>query len=456
MVVSIGVFMSTLDSSIVNIALPSIMETFGSPLRTTEWVIISYLLTVTATLLFWGGLSDFWGRRRVYSLGMFVFAAGSLGCAGAQAISWLIGARFMQAVGAAMMMATGPAILRDIFPRDQLGRTFGLIGVTVSIGLMSGPVLGGFLVQYYSWRSIFLVTVPVGALFSFLAILIIPKGRLGWRLVGFDWYGALFWALALVSGLGALAHITGESWREPGFWLCLGACFLFAYLFIRVERMVSAPILPLSLFRERFFSSAVVSAVLSFITLFAVNLLTPFYLELILDLSTSRTGMIMMSVPLATIVVAPAAGWLSDFIGYRYITTAGILLNAASLVLLSLLTAETRPLDVVWRLVLLGCGQAMFLSPNSASILGKVDKLFIGVSSGLLATARNLGMSLGVALAGIIFSLLFSLETGGLDLRDFSPVHTSAFMVALKGSFWAAALIGGIGVWCSWERGKET
>jgi len=456
MVVSTGVFMSTLDSSIVNIALPSIMETFGSPLRTTEWVVMSYLLTVTATLLFWGGLSDFWGRRRVYSFGMFVFAAGSLACAGAQAISWLIAARFMQAVGAAMMMATGPAILRDIFPRDQLGRTFGLIGVTVSIGLMSGPALGGFLVQYYSWRSIFLVTVPVGALFSFLAILVIPKGRSGWRLVGFDWYGALCWALALVSGLWALVHISGESWREFGFWLRLGACFLFTYLFIRVERVVSAPILPLSLFRERFFSSAVVSAVLSFITLFTVNLLTPFYLERILSLSTSRTGMVMMSVPLATMVVAPVAGRLSDSIGYRYITTAGILLNAVSLMLLALLTAETRPLDVVWRLVLLGCGQAMFLSPNSASILGKVDKLFIGVSSGLLATARNLGMSLGVALAGIIFSLLFSLETGGLDLRDFSPVHTSAFMVALKGSFWAAALIGGIGVWCSWERGKET
>jgi MFS family permease len=143
-VVATGVFMSTMDSSMVNIALPAIMDDFSMPLRNTEWVVMIYLLAITATLLFWGYLADRFGRRRIYAFGLFIFALGSLACALAPQLRWLVLARLGQALGAAMMMATGPAMVKEIFPADQLGRGLGLIGVAVSLGLMAGPAVSGF------------------------------------------------------------------------------------------------------------------------------------------------------------------------------------------------------------------------------------------------------------------------------------------------------------------------
>ncbi|MEW6221470.1 MAG: MFS transporter, partial [Thermodesulfobacteriota bacterium] len=192
-IVACGVFMATLDSSIVNIALPSIMASLHAPLHRTEWVVMIYLVTISASLLWWGALSDAWGRRGLYSLGMLLFAAGSLACALAASIGWLIAARWLQALGAAMMMAIGPAIIGETFPKNETGRAFGLIGVVVSWGLMTGPALGGFLVEHFSWRAIFLVTVPVGLVFSLLARAQLPAPVLRPHTGGFDWRGACLW-----------------------------------------------------------------------------------------------------------------------------------------------------------------------------------------------------------------------------------------------------------------------
>lgn len=454
-VVATGVFMSTLDSSIVNIALPSIMRSFQSPLNLTEWVVIVYLLTITSTLLVWGSLSDRLGRRVFYSLGMLVFALGSLFCAQAAGINWLIGARFLQALGAAMMMATGPAIIRHAFPSDQLGRAFGFIGVIVSLGLMTGPVLGGFLVDYFSWRAIFLVTVPIGLFFSMLARMVLPHDQAVPRAAAFDWGGALCWAGSLTLGMLAISLLSGPEKSYSLFFLMAAGSAVIFGLFLKKEASVAEPLLPLSLFGQPILSMGVLTAVISFITLFTVTLLTPFYLEHILLLPPARTGLMMMSVPLAAMLVAPAAGWLADRFGARYLSTMGLLLTTTGLLLLCSLPTQDSPGQIVWRLSLFGVGQALFLSPNSASVLGRIDRRYVGISSGLLATARNLGMSLGIAQAGLVFSLLFAYKTNGLDMKDFSPVQAPSFMLALKGAFLVAAILGSLGVYASWVRGDD-
>jgi EmrB/QacA subfamily drug resistance transporter len=454
MVVTVGVFMSTLDSSMVNIALPSIMAAFRSSLYRTEWVVMIYLLTITVSLLFWGHLGDRFGRRGIYATGMLIFGAGSFLCGVSPYVSLLIFCRFLQAVGASMMMASGPALIREFFPTARLGRNLGLIGIAVSLGLMTGPSLGGFLIEYWSWRAIFFITAPIGLVFSLLALHILPGSAGPVDREQFDTLGSLAWAAAVTIALFALAN-PPSAWENPLFILMAGTGVIIFVLFIRHEYRAANPLFPLHLFTKKFFSVAVICALLSFSVLFTVTILTPFYLDRILGLSPSRIGMIMMAIPVSVLVVAPAAGWLSDHVGARYLTTVGLTVCTVSLFLLSRLTAHTAPSEVAWRLVLLGSGQAMFLSPNSASVLANVENRYAGVSAGLLATARNFGMLIGVAQAGMVFSLFYRKHTNGLDLKDFTSAHSQSFMSAQAATFLVAAAIGLAGIALSWLRGKE-
>lgn len=449
LVVSVGVFMSTLDSSMVNIALPSIMNEYHSTLATTAWVVMVYLLTITVSLLFWGHLADYLGRGRIYSTGMLVFGIGSFFCGMANNIHWLIFFRFCQALGAAMMMSTGPALIKLTFPAARLGRHMGLIGMAVSLGLMTGPSLGGIIIEYLSWRAIFFVTVPVGLIFFLFAVFIMPPPAEKRKLTSFDWLGGLLWAASL-----SLA-ILAVTLKPPAQFILLAIAGFGFYLFIRHEKKALNPILPISLIRRRFFSMAIVSALLSFTVLFSVLILIPFYLDRILTLSPSHIGLVMMAIPLAVLVVSPVAGWLSDSLGAQYLSTLGLLVSSVGALLLALLPQTATPLTVAARLALLGCGQAMFLSPNSASVMAHIHDEFAGISAGLLATARNMGMLMGVGLAGLIFSSVFSSYTGGLDMKDFLPSHRPFFMAALRTSFLTAAAIGAIAVVVSWTRGPK-
>ncbi|MEN8190493.1 MAG: MFS transporter, partial [Thermodesulfobacteriota bacterium] len=159
--VAVGVFLSTMDSSMINVALPELMRTFHATLPQTEWVVIIYLLTITVTLLLWGNLADRFSRGKIYLYGMLGFALGSIGCAISPTLSVLILFRFFQALGASMMMSSGPALIKVVFPEKDLGMALGMVGIATSSGLMSGPVVSGFLLEMFSWRAIFLVTLPL-------------------------------------------------------------------------------------------------------------------------------------------------------------------------------------------------------------------------------------------------------------------------------------------------------
>lgn len=445
--VAVGVFLSTMDSSMLNVALPSIMRSFGSSLPQTEWVVLMYLLTITVSLLFWGRLADQFGKGSVYLLGMMIFTVGSMACYLAMTLGQLILFRFFQASGAAMMMATGPAILKMVFPAGQLGMGLGFVGIATSVGLMLGPVISGSLIQHYSWREIFLVTVPV----SFITFVggwfrlrpLLARGERRKIVVAIDGWGMLLWAI-LVSTVVILATVH----QEANATLLVAAVpfvLLLGILFIKIELRQKIPLFPIALFREWFFSIAMFCAALSFAVLFVVLILIPFYLDYILGLSPQQIGLVMMAVPLAVFLVAPFSGMLYDRIGARFLTTAGLSLAAISLILICFLTEDSMATDVAWRLMLLGGGQALFLSPNSAEVLKNVKSEQAGISSGMLATARNLGMLSGVTLAGTLFGFFFSHLSGGFDLKQFQPQQAGAFMGALKITFAITALLSLVG-----------
>ena len=451
--VASGVFLSTLDSSMVNIALPSIMREFQAPLHKTEWVVMAYLLTTSSTLLFWGHLSDRLGRSRFYGLGFLLFGLGSAGCAFATSLNMLIGARFFQALGAAMMMANGPAIIRQTFPPEKLGRSMGFIGIPVSLGLMSGPVVGGYLIEFFSWRALFLLSLSASFCFAVLSQFILPPPPARQPAESrYDWPGAVLWSVLLFTASFSLTHAFSAQ-ISPLWGAVIIFCAIAALLvFIKIESRAVEPVLPLSFLKKRFFTIGVASALLSFLLLFFVLILIPFYLDLVLGLSALRIGLIMTAIPLSAMVVAPVAGWLSDSVGARILSTLGLAFSTIGLLLLASLSPETPPAGVAARLVFLGVGQAIFLSPNSASVLGRMGDKNSGTAAALLATARNLGMMLGVALAGLFFSFFFRKITGGVELKEYSMVHAQSFCMALRSSFLLISIAGFGAVILSWQR----
>ena len=426
-----------------NVALPSIMRSFGTTLPQTEWVVLIYLLTITVTLLFWGRVADQYGKNTVYLMGMLIFTAGSFACYLAASLELLCLFRFVQAMGAAMMMATGPAIVKMVFPMGQLGMALGFIGIATSTGLLLGPVISGVLIHNYSWRTIFLVTVPISSVAFVWGWFYLRPGYIqvekDSEQYSIDRWGMVLWS-AIISAVVLLSTLYSQM---SIFVILLSAfgIFLLGILFLKVEFQHQTPLFPLILFRKRFFTIAIFCAALSFSVLFVVLILMPFYMDYILGLSAQQIGFVMMSVPIAVFLVSPIAGMLFDRIGSRFLTTLGLTIAAFSLFCICLLTKDSTSMDIAWRLVLLGCGQALFLSPNSAEVLGSVSRDQVGISSGVLATARNLGMLFGVTLAGLLFGLLFSHLTGGTDLKHFLPEQADSFMTALTVTFFLTALL---------------
>jgi EmrB/QacA subfamily drug resistance transporter len=441
LIVAAGVFMSTLDSSMVNVALPFIMREFNSSLNLTEWVVMVYLLTISATLLFWGHVADRIGRGHIYSMGMLIFGSASFFGSIAPTIFWLISCRFCQAIGAAMMMSNGPAIIKENFDPARLGRYLGMIGIAVSLGLMTGPTLGGFLIEYYSWRSIFFVTAPVGILFFLAARIILPRPEKKETYPSLDLPGSLFWALSISLFIAAVSQLSSTGTPITAF-ILYTLSLAALYLFVRHETVTETPLLPLTLFKQKFLSIAIFCALVSFAVLFSVILLMPFFLHSISRLTPIHIGLVMLAIPSAVLVVSPAAGWFADHFGDRFPATLGLLVSSASLAWLSTITIEISPLAIAIRLATLGCGQAMFLSPNSASVLARIHNDRAGITSGLLATARNLGMLLGVVFAGIVFSWIFSIKTGGMDLKDFQPQDSQSFITAFRTTLMGSAALG--------------
>ncbi|MEW6427706.1 MAG: MFS transporter [Thermodesulfobacteriota bacterium] len=454
LVVATGVLLSTMDSSMVNLALPSIMAEFHSSLRHTEWVIAGYLLVITATLLLWGAIADRRGRRRTYVGGLLSFAGGAVFCSRAPDLTLLIVFRLLQATGAAMMMATGPAIIREVFPRDRLGKAYGLIGIAVSLGLMSGPSVGGLLLQIGSWRNLFLLPAFLALCAAAAALRVVPDGVRYRQEAGFDYLGGFFWAAGLAVLVGTLTYASSPT-RSPLYaslgLLLASACFAS---FLVVERRSPTPLLLLDLIVERYYWTAVVCSSCSFIMLFTVTMLMPFYLDRVVRLPAMAIGLTMMAVPVAAVAAAPLSGSLSDRIGCRLLTTAGLLVSSLGLVLLAVFALGGSVPAAGFCLLLIGGGQATFLSPNSSSLLGRVPAAATAASAAVLATARNLGMLMGIGLSGLLFSAFFGRMTGGLDLRDFSGVHQPAFLYAMRWTLLSAAAIGMGAAWLSWGREK--
>jgi EmrB/QacA subfamily drug resistance transporter len=459
-IVAIGVFMATLDSSIVNISLPAIAHYFGTALTgAVEWVIIAYLVVIAGVLLTIGRLADMIGRKPIWVAGLIIFTAGSAICGASVSLGMLIAARALQGLGGALIMAISPAMLTSAFPPQERGRALGMNAVIVALGVSVGPTLGGIITENFTWRWIFYVNVPIGII-GIIATLRVLTERFHRNPGRFDPLGAILLAIGLVALTLGLSFGQEWGWTSPLLVGTLTIGVIALVLLVIVEQHVSDPIIQFSLLRSRVFLSANVSLILSFLALFAVSFMLPFYLEELRGFSTEQAGLLLTPLPLTIAVLAPFSGALADRIGTRWLAAGGLAIACIGLVFISQLNAQSSVWDIIWRLVLTGIGQAMFQSPNNSALMGAAPRGQQGVASGFLATGRVVGQSLSVALAGAIFASLGG-ATAGLLLvsHHASPSQVAALQQTFTNGFHAAfitsAAIAAIGIFTSLVRGKE-
>ena len=462
-ILAVGIFMATLDSSIVNISLPTIAHFFGVPLSgAVEWIIIAYLVVTAGVLLTVGRIADTIGRKPIWAAGLIIFTVGSAICGASVSLGMLIAARALQGLGGAFIMAISPAMLTSAFPARERGRALGMNAVIVALGVSVGPTLGGIITQSISWRWIFYVNVPLGIIGIIATLrLLRESGRKGER--RFDPIGALLLAIGLVGLTLGLSFGQEWGWNSP---LLISTLVISALGFIGlifVERRVSNPIIVSTLLRSRVFLSANVSLILNFLALFAVSFMLPFYLEELRGYSTLQAGLLLTPLPLTIAVIAPFSGTLADRIGTRWLASAGLAIACTGLVFISQLNAQSSTFDIIWRLVFTGAGQAIFQSPNNSALMGAAPREHQGSAAGYLATGRVVGQSVSVALAGAIFTSLGGATAGALLVSNqfhptFSPEHISQLQQTFASGFHAAfivcACIAAIGVFTSLVRGK--
>jgi EmrB/QacA subfamily drug resistance transporter len=459
-VVAIGVLMATLDASIVNISLPTIALSFGRPVNgLLQWVIIAYLLVIVGLLLTGGRLGDMFGRKRVWQLGLAVFTLGSALCGLAPSIALLIGARALQGVGAALLMSISPALLTSAFPPAERGRALGMNALSVAVGVSAGPPLGGIITERLSWRWIFFINVPLGVLGIVLAALILQQPTARGR-ARFDVGGAVLLAVALASFTGALSFAHDLGYTSPVILGALLASGVSLRWLVTHERTNAAPIIRLDLFRSPLFRSALASLVLSFLALFGVAFLTPFYLEQLRGLSTEQSGQLMMAYPLMIALVAPFTGALSDRIGSRTLAPLGLCVSALALVLLGSVGAETPLGWVASCLALGGLSQALFQPANNSTLLGAAPADQQGVAGGLLATGRVLGQSLSIALSGAVFAGFGGADAGRALMASgahapLDPKLAATFLGGYRAALWVAAGCAVLGALISLGRSRQ-
>jgi len=438
--VGLGVLMATIDISIVNVSLPTLVQALRTDFPTIQWVILSYVLVITSTMLSMARLGDMVGKKRIYQLGLTVFTLGSFLCGLSPSVGWLIGFRALQGCGAVMVQSLGIALVTEAFPAQERGRALGVMGGIVSVGLALGPPIGGLIIGLASWHWIFLINIPIGILAIGATGLFIPSLETKRGDQRFDLPGGLVLLATIIAY--ALGMTIGQhlGFRNTQVLLLLSGAVLGLGLFILVEKNSSQPMLSPALFKNVLFSINLIMGWLVFIVLGGTFTL-PFYLELVKGFPTVKVGLLMMVVPLSMGLISLAAGALSDRFGPRGISLLGLLLLVAGCLSIAGLKVETTAVGYILHLLPLGLGLGLFLAPNNSAVMGGAPKEHLGVASGLLALSRTLGHTTGIPLAGVLFTTGMMASGRVPSAADLSQAPPQDLVNGLAATFHTTALM---------------
>ncbi|GHC24703.1 MFS transporter [Aidingimonas halophila] len=398
LVLVLGTLLAVIDTTMINIALPSIAHDLGVPGSRAVWVVSLFQVVCAAMLLLCASLSELVTRRRLYIAGLGVFSLSALGSALSTSLEMLLVFRALQGLGAAATLSIGPSLYRRIFPSRLLGSAMGLSALVVAGGYASGPTLGGAVLAITDWPWLFALNVPLGLAALVLAWRALPSEPR--RKGGFDLQGAL-WSVAMLAcfflAMDAVGH--GDTgWSVVA--LVIGS-LASGWLFFRRQRRASHPLLPLSLFRERRFSLAVIVSGLAFVAQGLTFVALSFLYQQEMGHSPLMTAWLFTPWPLTIMLAGPLSGRLADRINPALLSTSGLVLLLCGLISLSLLESGASVVDSLWRTALCGLGFGLFQAPNNREMMSQVPKARSANASGVMSTVRTVGQSFGVASVGV-------------------------------------------------------
>lgn len=405
---SIALFMVLLDATVVNISIPSIIRDLHASLAQVEWVLNAYTLTFAALLITFGRLGDMYGRRRLFIAGMIIFGTGSLLCGLSPTVDFLVASRVLQASGSAFMLPATLALTTISFPPEQRGLALGVWGAMSGIAFAVGPTLGGFLTQF-DWRYIFFINLPVVVFAIPFTLWAIPRSPHEQRhrtdIVGV----VLSVALLTAFNYGMIEGPT-LGWSDPLIVALLVSSTVFLVAFVWWERRTPEPLMDLRLFAERTFLAGNVSTAMLLFTMLGVFFLLPLFLQGVLGFDALQAGLALTPMSLAIMVMGPISGWLSDRVGARWLAAGGLACVSLGVYWMSFLTPQTTALTLAPRFVLAGAGMGLVLAPVTSAVMSTAPAGEEGAVSGILATVRQVGVVLGVAVLGAVLRGTIAVE----------------------------------------------
>ena len=432
--VAFGLFMIMLDNTVVNVALPSIERDLHVSISSLEWVVTAYALTFAALLITGGKLGDLFGRRRIFILGIAIFTLSSLACGLAPTSGFLIGARAVQGVGAALMNPASLSIITATFPPRERGQAIGIWAGVSAMALAIGPLVGGLIVDNINWNWIFFINVPVGVVGIIVSQLVIKESRDTSHEQSIDVPGLVTSSAGLFALTYALIEGNGHGWTSPEILGLFAAAAALLIAFVVLERYQRLPMLDLSLFRIGSFTGSNIVAMLVSLGMFGVFFFVSLYLQNILGWSPTKAGASFLPMTILIILVAPIAGKMSDRIGSRWLMGGGMTLVSISLLLYQRVGLHSTFWTLLPAMLLGGIGMALTMSPMTAAAMSSVPVDKAGVGSGVLNSFRQLGGSLGIALMGAILASYVS-------TTSVSPESAQQFVNGLHAALLVAAVI---------------
>jgi len=430
-------FMVSVDGYAVNISLPTIAHYFKTGTGEVSWVVLSYLLAVTSTLLIFGKLGDKIGFKKVFLLGFVIFTLASLLCGISPNIYFLIFARCLQGIGGSMLLGMAPAMITRYLPADKRGSAFGFYATFAALGITMGTPLGGLITGFVSWHWIFFINVPVGIAAIYICWLVLPGGEsLEEREGGFDFIGAFLCLTGCLSLLYALNRGSDVKWTNPLIPACLGASAVLWILFVIWESRARYPLINLNLFRNRAFAFGNLACLSAFAFQAGSNFLLPFYLISLKGLKSEEAGFVVLSYSIVYMVLGLVAGRISDKISPRALCTAAMIAGSAS----AFFFAFTLRLPGIWQVFVFNVGfaasYAFFVPSNNKAVLEMSPEGAQGIASGILRTVIYLSLTSGVCIFETIFNGISGISQTGLHLMSRQGPAVSGFS--------SAYLVGGL------------
>lgn len=437
--VSMFTFMSTLDGSIVNIALPTISKDMQVPMNQSEWIVSIYLMMVCACLLLFGKIGDSWGKIKIYRIGTLIFVIGSLLCGFNHSLAFLLFARVIQALGAAMTMATNTGIITEVFPMNERGRALGMIGAFVSLGSIAGPGLGGLILAHFSWAYIFWINVPVGIITMVISEKFLPKDiTLSAQKIDMGGFTAI--AATIMTFFGGVFLGQEHGFLTPIPLVLFALAIISFIVFLYVEKKVKLPLITFSIFKNKVFTMSLITALLIFSSNFFVNVVIPFYLQSARGLSPSYAGLLMMVFPFLMVIGSPLSGYLTDKIGPEILVLIGLGMLSVTQLMYMFMHADSPLWYYVIATAIMGLGNSLFQSPNNTMVMSSVTKENLGVAGSLNSFARNLGMVIGISMATTILYDAMSSKMGE-RVTTYIANRPDVFIYGMKITFLGSFLL---------------